>query len=213
MGRGPIRRRDAHRHRLDGALVELVRLRGPLFEDLLLFRREFRDELAVRYALCHVGCSFTVVPPGLRPGRRYLMLAAPPGEESLRAALRLLIQTRAWSPGSAYHPTVRLLVPPRRRSVAAAYASRRECGATWKARAYQSSASRQGSVGFGNDLTVSAAESATFVGAVVGHGHPSGRSNAGGAPAQPAVAMRTGPGCVKGGPLAGAALHMVPVVR
>jgi len=58
-----IRGGDAHRHVLDGALVELERLRRVVLELLLFFLHEFRDELAVRYALCHLGCSFAVEPP------------------------------------------------------------------------------------------------------------------------------------------------------
>ncbi len=106
-----VRGGHAHRHVLDGALVELVGLRGLVLEPLLFLLHEFRDELAVRYALCHVGCSFTVVPPRPAAGRRCLVLTAPPRDGTGRRGTGARSERGRGHLGLRYHPAVRISSP------------------------------------------------------------------------------------------------------
>ncbi len=175
-----VRGGDAHRHVLDGALVELVRLRRLVLEPLLFLLHEFRDELAVRYALCHVGCSPSqLCRLGLRSGRRYRMLTAPPRGSAGRRGMWLgqsvgVVTLVCVSPRNA------CLVPPETWEPC----SRARCGPGWSAGASgrlardSLSGFRRRSVGFGNELAVSEAESATLGPVATCRGRrPSGRTN------------------------------------
>ena len=216
-----IRGGDAHGHVLEGALVELVRLGRLVLEPLLFLLHEFRDELAVRYDTLPCGLlSFTVVPPW--PAARAAMPDADGAAARTGGAARDGLGQSAgvvtWicvSPRSAY------LVPLRRGSAAPGpVPGLMECrGEQRRLARGKLIPFRRRSVGFGNELAVSAAESARYAArewrrASVtagrsrrGRRRPDSRGDA----AMPRRRRRrgtTGLQNARGGPLAGAASRL-----